>query len=280
MFKTSMAISPAPTAFAPLLFAGEWKLGLNTARELGYDAVELSLRDPFDAVVTEVFSDLTKYNLVVSAISTGQSYYQDGLSMTSSNLVERARLLKRLKRFIELVAPWSGLVILGGVRGGLKGDLLSQQEQRILAIDMIQACSDYAGHTGARLALEPINRYETNFLNTIQDSMDLISEANLKNVFILADTFHMNIEEKSMTDALILAGQKLGYLHFADSNRNAPGQGHIDFYKLAEIIDTMGYNGFISAEILPIPDSRTAAEMAIEYYRSLNLIKNTTSTLK
>jgi sugar phosphate isomerase/epimerase len=275
MFKTSMAISLAPAAFAPLLFAGEWKLGVSTAFELGYDAVELSLRDPSDSEIAELVSDLKRNGLALSAIATGQSYYQDGLSLTSSNPDKRARLLDRLKRFIEIVAPWSGLVILGGVRGVLKGDIHSQQEQRILAIEMIQVCSDYASRSGARLALEPINRYETNFLNTIQDCLEFIAGANLKNVLILADTFHMNIEEKSLADALILAGPKLGYLHFADSNRKAPGQGHINFSWLVEIINNLGYVGFITAEILPVPNSRTAAELAIQSFRSLNLIHKT-----
>jgi sugar phosphate isomerase/epimerase len=267
-----MAISPEPANFAPLLFAGEWKLGINTALELGYDAIELSLRDPFDVKVAAVFTELERKSLAVSAIATGQSYYQDGLSLTSPIPEERNRLLERLKRFIELVAPWSGLVILGGVRGVLKGDPASDNEQRLRATEMIQACSDYASQCGVRLALEPINRYETNFLNTVQECLEFISGANLKNVFILADTFHMNIEEKSIADALILAGPKLGYLHFADSNRKAPGLGHINFAGLAEIIKNLGYDGFISAEILPVPDSLTAAERAIECYRSLNYV--------
>ncbi len=276
MFKTSMAISPAPAVFSPLLFAGEWKLGISTARELGYDAVELSLRDPQDAAILKVVSELGNSGLSLSAIATGQSYYRDGLSLTNPDPTERVKLLERLKRFIDLAAPWSGMVILGGIRGVLKGALSSYPEQRLLAIEMIKTCSDYASRNEVRLLLEPINRYETNFLNTVQDCLDLIEEVDLKNVFILADTFHMNIEEKSIDEAIALAGPKLGYLHFADSNRRAPGQGHINFFELAPNIQKMGFDGFISAEILPIPDSRTAAEMAIECYRSINLIPTLT----
>jgi sugar phosphate isomerase/epimerase len=270
MFKTSLAISPTPSAFAPLLFAGEWKLGVKTALELGFDAVELSLRDPCDKVIPEIVSELHRSDLALSAVATGQSYYQDGLSLTNPILENRAKLLNRIKRFIELVAPWAGMVILGGVRGVLKGDQTSHNEQRLMAIDMIKACSDIASQNGVRLLLEPINRYETNFLNTVQECLDLIVEANLQNVYILADTFHMNIEEKSIGEAMLGAGTKLGYLHFSDSNRKAPGQGHINFLELTHTIKKMGYEGYISAEILPLPDNRTAATMAIEYYRSLD----------
>jgi len=272
VFKTSMAISPEPAAFAPLLFAGEWKLGIQTASEFGYDAVELSLRDPYDKAVPEIVNELYRSGLGLSAIATGQSFYQDGLSLTSINPDDRVKLLDRLKRFIEIVASWSGMVILGGVRGVLKGDPASQHEQKLMATAMIHACSDYASQCGVRLVLEPINRYETNFLNSIQDCLELINEADLKNVFVLADTFHMNIEEKSLDEAVIQAGPRLGYLHFADSNRRAAGQGHINFIDLAQTIQKMGYEGFICAEILPVPDSRTAAKLARDYFQSINSI--------
>jgi sugar phosphate isomerase/epimerase len=276
MFKTSLAISPTPSAFAPLLFAGEWKLGVKTALELGFDAVELSLRDPYDKVIPEIVSELHRSDLALSAVATGQSYYQDGLSLTNPIPEDRAKLLNRLQRFIELVAPWAGMVILGGVRGVLKGDQTSHDEQRSMAIEMIQTCSDIASQNGVRLLLEPINRYETNFLNTVQECLDLIVGADLENVYILADTFHMNIEEKSIGEALLGAGTKLGYLHFADSNRKAPGQGHINFLELVQNIRRMRYTGYISAEILPFPDSQSAAELAIEFYKSINSFNITT----
>ncbi len=271
MFKTSIAISPYKAPFAPLLFAGEWRQGISTALKLGYDAIELSLRDPYDSLMPEVFSELKRSGLALSAIATGQSYYQDGLSLTSSNTDERARLFDRLKRFIEFVAPWSGLVILGGVRGVLKGEPGNYQEQRQNAIELIEACSEYASQRGAQLVLEPINRYETNFLNSIQDCQNLIAETEMKNVFILADTFHMNIEEKSISEAIFQAGRNLAYIHFADSNRKAPGLGHINFTELLQTIKHIRYSGYICAEILPIPDSATAAKLAMEFFRSYDL---------
>jgi sugar phosphate isomerase/epimerase len=270
-FRTSMAISPTPAKFGPLLFAGQWRLGLETALEFGYDAVEVSLRDPADPVVADLINAIRKSSLALSAVATGQSFLHDGLCLANPDPADRAKLLERMQRFIEIAALWEGIIILGGIRGKLIGDPDTFPGQRTLALEAIREYAGCAAEAGVRLALEPINRYETNFLNTVQDCLDLIDEAGCDNLVVLADTFHMNIEEKDMVDALKAGGPKLAYVHLADSNRQAPGQGHIDFDVIGGTLRAMGFNGYIGAEILPIPDSRRAAELAIQKFRSLSV---------
>jgi sugar phosphate isomerase/epimerase len=85
----------------------------------------------------------------------------------------------------------------------------------------------------------------------------------------LADTFHMNIEEVSIPQALEFAAERLGHVHLVDSNRRAPGQGHIDFAACAAALRRTGYAGYLCAEILPWPDSRQAASWAREFYRQM-----------
>jgi len=269
MFKTSMAITPTPARFAPLLFAGDWKHGLETAAELGYDAIEVSLRDPQAQVVKELGKAIRSSCLAVSAVATGQSYYNDGLSPTSSDPSIQAKLLDRMKGFIDFAAPWGAVVIIGGVRGVLDGEQQERAEQWQRAVEAVHNYARYAETVGVHLVVEPINRYETNFINTVAEALAFIDEVGVDNLAVLADTFHMNIEEVSLAQALESAGERLGYVHFADSNRLAPGQGHINFHELAAVLRKMGYTGYISAEILPVPDSRTAAKLAIDHLRSL-----------
>lgn len=269
MFKTSMAISPEPAKFAPLLFAGDWERGLETAAELGYDAVEVSLRDPQTEVVKKLRKTVRSSGLAVSAVATGQSYYNDGLSPTSPDPTIRARLLDRMKGHVDFAAPWGALVIIGGVRGTFEGEPKTHAAQRQRAVDAIGDYAEYASSQGVSLAIEPINRYETNFINTVEEALGFVGEVGAENLGVLTDTFHMNIEEVSIARSFERAGEKLGYVHFADSNRLAAGQGHIDFYELASVLRKSGYDGYICAEILPLPDSRTAAELAIDYFRSL-----------
>ena len=105
MFKTSLAISPLPAAFGPLLFSGDWKRGLDSACELGYDAVELSLRDPNAKLIVEIVDQIKKNGLFISAIATGQSYYQDRLSLTSLDPQDGTALIDRIKSFVEIAHP-------------------------------------------------------------------------------------------------------------------------------------------------------------------------------
>ena len=269
MFKTTMAITPAPAKFAPLLFAGDWKAGLQTALELGYDAVELSLRNPQAQVVKDLGRTIADSGLAISAIATGQSYYNDGLSPTSADPSVQATLLERMKGFVELAAPYEASVIIGGIRGTLEGDDQARAEQRKRATEAIRSYARYAEPAGVHLLIEPINRYETTFMNTVAEALSFIKEVGARNLRVLADTFHMNIEEVSLVGALKAAGEWLGYVHLPDSNRQAAGQGHIDFQELGAVLRKMDYNGYIGAEILPIPDSRTAAQLAIDFFRSL-----------
>jgi len=269
MFKTSMAISPLPANFAPLLFAGNWELGIEQAAKLGYYAVELSLLDPSKDLLGRIASALRQKGLALSAVATGQSYYTDGLSLASTDPAMHARLHERMKRFLDFLAPWQGFLIIGGVRGVLSKEPAVQAEQRKWALEAVRSYAEYARSVGVRVAIEPINRYETNFLNTVAEALAFADEVGMDNVVVLADTFHMNIEEVSLPKALELAGERLGYVHLVDSNRRAPGQGHINFQEVVTALRKIGYASYISAEILPWPDSQTAAELAIGYFRSL-----------
>jgi sugar phosphate isomerase/epimerase len=269
VFKTSMAITPSPAKFAPLLFAGDWERGLETAADLEYDAVEISLRDPQAEVVKKLGKTVRRSGLAVSAVATGQSYYNDGLSPTGTDPSIRAELFDRMKGHVDFVAPWGAMVIIGGVRGTFEGEPKTHAAQRQRAVEAIRGYAEYASSQGVSLAIEPINRYETNFINTVEEALEFIEEVGAENLVVLTDTFHMNIEEVSIAKSFERAGEQLGYVHFADSNRLAAGQGHIDFHELSSVLRKIGYGGYICAEILPLPDSRTAAKLAIDYFRSL-----------
>jgi len=117
------------------------------------------------------------------------------------------------------------------------------------------------------LLLEPLNRYETNLLNNVADSLDLLRKLRAQNVKLLCDLFHMNLEEANIADALRLTGPKLGHLHFADSNRRAIGFGHTDLAPVAQALRDIGYAGCVSGEVLPLPDSETAAKQTIASFK-------------
>ena len=269
MFRTSMAISPSPAEFAPLLFAGDWMAALDAAVELGFDAIEMSVRDPADPAVRSCDAGLRRRDLRLSAIATGQSFYSDGWSLTAEDSGIQALLDRRMHRIIDLAAPWEALVVIGGVRGTLTGSDRDRANQYRRAIAAVRRYAEYALPRNVSLVVEPINRYETNFLNRIDEAIQFIDEVDMDNLGVLPDTFHMNIEEAALAESLRSAGERVLHVQFTDSNRRAAGQGHIDFGELAAVLREVGYGGYLSAETLPLPDSRTAAEQAIEFFRTL-----------
>ena len=116
---------------------------------------------------------------------------------------------------------------------------------------------------------EPLNRYETNLCNTVRDGVDLLQGVGSKNVVLLADLFHMNIEEADLAQAIRDGGSHIGHVHFVDSNRQPAGAAHMAYEPIIAALREIGYSGFLSAEAFPIPDSQTAAEMTIQAFRNL-----------
>ena len=132
-------------------------------------------------------------------------------------------------------------------------------------------CSQYAEKFGVPLLLEAINRYETNLLNTAAETVAFIKEIGVSNIKLLLDTFHMNIEEVDIPTAIRMTGDRLGYLHIVDSNRQAPGQGHVDVKAVLSALAASGYQGFVSAEILPLPDDDSAVLRTANYLESIGV---------
>jgi sugar phosphate isomerase/epimerase len=268
-FRLGIALSPGPTSFAPLLFAGRLEAGVRAAVQSGFHAVELSLRRPEDVQPEALAALLDDNGLSLSAIATGQSCLYDALCLGDAQPEVRAATVERLRGMIQLAARFDAHVIIGGIRGRLLGTADEQPSRRAAAAEAIRECARFAARHGVTLLVEPINRYETNFVNTVAEGLALADEIGETSVKLLPDTFHMNIEEADMSASLRAAGDRLGYFHVADSNRQAPGQGHIDFPNLLQTLAQIGYRGYVTAEILPLPDDSMAMQRAGEFLNQL-----------
>ena len=261
-----LAISPRPSGFAPLLFAGALEEGLDVAAKLGFAVVELSLRSPEDVETGRLASMLSENQLGLAGIATGQACLFDSLCLASPDPGVRAAAMGRLSGAVELAARFGAAVIVGGIRGRLVGSHSEQASQRAGAVAAIRDCARLAAGLGVTLLLEPINRYETNFVNTAEEGLTLLNEIGAPSMKLLLDTFHMNIEERNLGDAVRSAGDRLGYVHIADSNRQAPGQGHLDFAEVVDALDQIAYRGPLVAEVMPIPDDVGAAQLTAQFW--------------
>jgi len=271
MFDTAISLSPTRTKFGPLLFSGDLDKGLGIISELGYQYAELSLLNSNRIDRSWLIDNLKKHSLKISALATGQSYYTEGYSLFCQEKLSRTKTVERLKGHIDLAAVLNCMVIIGGIRGKLQ-ESDKMESIREWGMEALFECLEYAKHKNVTLLIEPINRYETNLVNTLEEGIQMIKELGTSNLKLLPDTFHMNIEESSFEKSLIGAREYIGYMHFADSNRYAPGLGHIDFKSIISLLIKIGYKGIIGIEVLPVPDDYVAAKTSIDFVKNMNKI--------
>jgi len=270
-FQIGIAMSPRETAFGPLLFSGQLENGIRQLAQNDIAFIELSLRKTNDINTQELHKLLNHHNIKVTALATGQACLFDNLCLSNMNDESRNIAIDHLKSMIELAAELSsGAVIIGGIRGKLTGSEEDKKLQRTLGIEAIGQCAEYAKKFGIMILIEPINRYEMNWINTAEEGLEVIAQLSMQSLKLLLDTFHMNIEEKNMIEAIRPAGEQLGYLHFADNNRHAPGQGQLDFASILKVLNEIGYTGPIVSEILPLPDDLSALKDTAAFWKNLD----------
>lgn len=148
----------------------------------------------------------------------------------------------------------------------MEGDVSREQALAWLA-EGLNDLGDLAASHHVPLLYEPLNRYETNLFNRIVDTATWLETLQTKNVKILADLYHMNIEEADLPAAIKEAGRAIGHVHFADSNRRAIGLGHTNIAPIIAALKEIGYEGYLSAEVIAIPGTEIAAKHTIDSFR-------------
>ena len=269
-FKTGIAISPRATAFGPLLYSGNMQKGFQVIGEQGFTHVELSLRSVDDVDSQDLKDQLKNHCLKVAGIATGQACLFDSLCLSNQDDRLRKQAVEHIKKLLEFGRDIGcPNVIIGGIRGRLTGSDKEQQYQYDAGVDSISSCAEWAGRQDMTLLLEPINRYEMNWVLSAQDGLDLIDRVRMDSLKLLLDTFHMNIEEADTLGAFRSAGDHLGYVHIADNIRQYPGSGQIDFRSILSVLEEIKYEGPVIAEILPLPDDFTAVQKTAEFWQNL-----------
>lgn len=267
-FYTAMTMVDHILGNAPFVYEGDFLQGIARAKALGYDAVELHIADPAYVDARALRQALIQEDMRLSAIGTGRAYVNEGLSISAEEPQVRQAAVKRLEAFLDLGAELGALVILGCMRGNVgPEDTLEQVLERFQSA--MVGLDAYAGRRGTALVLEPINRYENNFLCTLGEVAAFLRENGLSHTGILADTFHMNLEEADLCGALRACAPELRYVHLADSNRLYPGCGHVDFPAILQTLSQCGYTGYLSAECLPKPSQEAAAAGWIQAVKGL-----------
>ena len=266
--KLSYAVSLQKTGFN-FIAQEDWVNKAKVLSYLGYDGIELSIRDPRQIKITNIEMVLSRYALKLAAIGTGQIFNDDGLSLSSSKKNIRQKAIKRIKSNIDIAKAFDSLVIIGLARGKSNGIQDRNDSYRKSLLESFRQLCDYASKRNVTIAIEPINRYEVSFLNNVGEAVRFISEVKCSCLRILLDTFHMNIEEKDFIAPISQAGRLVSYVHLSDNNRLCPGRGHIDFKEIISALKKIKYKGYLSAEILPMPSFKSCAKEFHNYVERL-----------
>jgi sugar phosphate isomerase/epimerase len=265
--KTAVTICLVPEARGgPFVFHGGLAAACSRAATYGFDAVEI-FPPSADAIdLAELQRLLAVHDLAVAAIGTGAGFLVRKLTLTSADAATRAEAQQFIASIIQLAGRFGAPAIIGSMQGRVQ-----HEQDREQALSWLQETLNELGELAASysvpLLLEPLNRYETNLFNRLAPTIAFLQTLSVRNVRILADLFHMNIEEANLAAALRDAGRHLGHVHFADSNRWAMGFAHTATEPVMAALREIGYAGYLSAEVFPLPSSDEAALQTITTIR-------------
>jgi sugar phosphate isomerase/epimerase len=266
MIRCGATVSLLPEAKGgPFLFWDGLEHGLKTSAELGFDGVEIFPPSPDALDPATVRSLLQQYNLGLDAVGSGGGWVRHKLSLTHADAAHREQAIHFIKGMIDFAGQLGAPTILGSMQGRW-GDGVSREVALAYLAEACNVLGEHAKQYGVPFLYEPLNRYETNLLNTVGDGVAFLKTLRTTNVKLLADLFHMNIEEANVAGAIRAAEGYIGHIHFADSNRKPAGLGHTDFAPIAAAIKAT-YSGYLTAEAFPYPDPVAAGRQTMESFR-------------
>lgn len=266
MPKSAITVSLVPEAAAgPFVYHCGVSEACDRAARSGFDAIEIFA--PSADVVDRgaLRADLKRHNLNVAAVGTGAGMLRHGWSLSHPDSSHRNQACEFVETMIRFGAQFDAPAIIGSMQGKAAGEVTVAQARKWLA-ESLDRLGAFATDLNVPLFYEPLNRYETNLICTVADAVDMLESIGNSNVKLLADLFHMNIEEADVATAIRHGGSWIGHVHFVDSNRRAAGMGHTRFDPIITALQDIGYEGYLSAEAFPIPDADAAAATTIHTF--------------
>ena len=217
-------------------------------KKMGFDIFELSIEDPRLIDVSIVKRELANNNL--DAIVCGAFGSDRNICSDDSKIRENAK--SYIRWLIDGAAELGSETICGPMYSSVGKDHKEKPEDRIaewkLAVAGIQEMAEYADQKGVKLALEPLNRFETDMINVVSQGMQFITDTGKDNVGLHLDTFHMHLEEKSSPEAIRLAGDRIFHFHACENDRGVPGTGQVHWTEIGKALKKTGYKGPVVIE--------------------------------
>jgi D-psicose/D-tagatose/L-ribulose 3-epimerase len=219
---------------------------LPTIKEAGFDGVEIPLLRPKDLQAASIRKAVEANGLETNCCTA----LVDGLSLISDSPDIRRRTQQHLKDVAKAAAEAGGKIVCGPLYspvGYLPGRRRTSDEWK-WAVEGFQAVGETLSAHQVTFAIEPLNRFETYFLNTAADAAQLAKEIGHPNIGILFDTFHANIEEKNIAAGYTTLGPYLKHVHTCENDRGIPGSGHVEWKEVFQALRSLNYDGWLTIE--------------------------------
>lgn len=250
MRSYTAVVAANPIGIHSFVWVGGWDAeqcasAVRSTAAAGYDLIEISGMNPAQIDIGHTRTCLAEAG-IGATVTLGLSASAD-INSDDRSRVDRGRAI--LAGALDLTSG-IGSDFLGGVIFSAlhKYDAPATDAGRRNSASVIRELAQEAHGRGIRIGLEFVNRYESNLLNTVQQTLDYIDLVGESNVYVHADVYHMNIEERNFRDPLLACGDRLGYVHIGESNRGYLGTGTIDFDEVFGALGEMGYRGAMTFE--------------------------------
>jgi len=267
-YGISAALEELPET-QPVTLRGSIEELCRFARETGYDALELHIREPKRYDAQKIRAVVEQYGLSICATANGMEYTVGGLSLIDEDPEKQEQAIFRVFEHVDFAAALGAQLIVGIMRGNVpKGKAVSAYIERFSGA--LKRICDYAAEKQVPVVMESILRYVNNYLNSVPQTMDFITAFAHKNLALHIDTHSMAVEEKNLKESILYCRNKpLGYVHYSDNNRLYPGGGALDFKGLTHTLMDIGYKGYITIECLPFPNPEESGRRALSYLKNI-----------
>jgi D-psicose/D-tagatose/L-ribulose 3-epimerase len=219
-----------------------------TFKQWGFETIEIPIEAPEHIDAARVKAAADKHGLAIGSVCACMGPGRDFRGTPA----EQKTAMRYCKAIIDQAATMKCPRVIGPIYSVVgKADAVEPKQQKqefALVVKNLKALAAYAAKKKVTLCIEPLNRFETDFLNTCDKGLQLLKAVGAKNVKLHLDTFHMNIEEKDQGDAIRKAGKLLGHFHACGSDRGTPGNDHIDWKPIARALKQVGYKGDVVIE--------------------------------
>lgn len=270
--KVSLFIASPGMPDVPYVHLFRDALEKNVARaaRLGFDGVELLIDDPDEFNSDLLAKSLKENGVALAAINSGRMSFQFGVTLLHPDEKIQSRAFCKLQAMVKIAGRFQCPVGIGLFRGkAIEGKPISYS--RDLFVDILRAGCDFASSFSVGLNFEPTNRFETNFIHTTEEGLEIVERVGKPNLGLLLDLYHMYLEDKDLKESFRKARGVVRHIHLSDSDRWPAGVGHgvIDFPSIINLLKEIGYTGYLSEGLVSTEDVDASARQSVAYLKGL-----------